>query len=263
MTFGPRLPRLFTGIMGSAAIVAMLTLGSTAVTAESAQSEFNADQTEAIGQIVREYLLENPQVMIEVFDRLEAQQAAAEKEAAEAAIASNSDGLFNDDYSYVYGNPDGDVTIVEFFDYKCGYCKRAVNDVIAAVEEDGNIRLVYKEFPILSEQSEIAARAAMAAISQNKYMEMHLALMATSGDLDLDRLMRIADDAGLDTDRLAKDMEDPGIQKAIDRNHEIARAIGIEGTPAFIIGSQMVPGAVGKARLLEVVEEERTACVSC
>jgi len=263
MKYGPRLPYMITRLMGTATVAATLAFGSTAVTAESAQSEFNADQTEAIGQIVREYLLENPQVMIEVFDKLEEQQAAAEKQAAEAAIASNSDGLFNDDYSYVYGNPDGDVTVVEFFDYKCGYCKRAVKDVIAAVEEDGNIRLVYKEFPILSEQSEVAARAAMAAISQNKYMEMHLALMATSGDLDEDRIMRIADDAGLDTDRLKQDMKDPGIQAAIDRNHQIAREIGIEGTPAFIIGSQMVPGAVGKARLLEVVEQERTACVSC
>ncbi len=263
MTYGPRLPRLFTGLIGSAAIAAMLTLGSTSVTAESSQSEFNADQTKAIGQIVREYLLENPQVMIEVFEKLEEQQAALEKEAAEAAIASNSDSLFNDDYSFVYGNPDGDVTIVEFFDYKCGYCKRAVKDIIAAVEEDGNVRLVYKEFPILSEQSEVAARAAMAAISQNKYMEMHLALMATSGDLDEDRILRIADDAGLDVDRLKQDMKDPGIQAAIDRNHQIAREIGIDGTPAFIIGSQLVPGAVGKARLLEVVEQERTSCVSC
>lgn len=263
MKYEPRLPRMTTRLMGAATVAATLVFGSTSVIAESAQSEFNTNQTEAIGQIVREYLLENPQIMIEVFDKLEAQQAAAEKLAAEAAIARNSDGLFNDGYSYVHGNPDGDVTVVEFFDYKCGYCKRAVKDVLAAVEEDPNIRLVYKEFPILSEQSEIAARAAMAAISQNKYMEMHLALMATSGDLDEDRIMRIADDVGLDTDRLKQDMKAPGIQAAIDRNHQIAREIGIEGTPAFIIGSQLVPGAVGKARLLEVVEQERTGCVSC
>ena len=263
MTFRPVSPRLLFGLAGAAALAGSLVLGSTLATAESTQSEFNADQTDAIGQIVREYLLENPEVMIEVFERLEVQQAAVEKQAAQAAIASNADGLFNDDYSYVYGNPDGDVTVVEFFDYKCGYCKRAVKDVIAAVEEDGNIRLVYKEFPILSEQSEIAARVAMAAISQNKYMELHLALMATSGDLDEDRIMRIADDAGLDTDRLKQDMKDPGIEAAIERNHQLAREIGIDGTPAFIIGNQLVPGAVSKERLLEVVEQERTSCVSC
>lgn len=259
MTYRSVSPRLLFGLAGASALAGSLVLGSTLATAESAQSEFNSDQTDAIGQIVREYLLENPEVMIEVFDRLEVQQAAVEKQAAQAAIVANADGLFNDDYSYVYGNPEGDVTIVEFFDYKCGYCKRAVKDILEAVDQDGNVRLVYKEFPILSEQSELAARAAMAAISQNKYMELHIALMATSGDLDEDRILRVADDAGLDTDRLRQDMKDPGIEAAIERNHQMAREIGIDGTPAFIIGNRLVPGAVGKDRLLEVVAEERAS----
>ncbi len=259
MTYRSVSPRLLFGLAGASALAGSLVLGSTLATAESAQSEFNATQTDAIGQIVREYLLENPEVMIEVFDRLEVQQAAVEKQAAQAAIVANADGLFNDDYSYVYGNPEGDVTIVEFFDYKCGYCKRAVKDILEAVDQDGNVRLVYKEFPILSEQSELAARAAMAAISQNKYMELHIALMATSGDLDEDRILRVADDAGLDTDRLRQDMKDPGIEAAIERNHQMAREIGIDGTPAFIIGNRLVPGAVGKDRLLEVVAEERAS----
>lgn len=259
MKHRPSSPRLLIGLAGAATLAGSLIVGSTFAAEESGQSAFDATQTDAIGQIVREYLLENPEVMIEVFERLEVQQAAAEKQAAQAAIVANADGLFNDDYSHVYGNPEGDVTIVEFFDYKCGYCKRAVKDIIDAVDEDGNVRLVYKEFPILSEQSEVAARAAMAAISQNKYMELHIALMATSGDLDESRILRVAEDAGLDTDRLSQDMKDPGLEAAIERNHQIAREIGIEGTPAFIIGNRLVAGAVGKERLLEIVAEERAS----
>ena len=248
----------------SAGIVAVsLLVGSVPAVAENAQDSFDAKQTEAIGQIVREYLLENPAIMVEVFAKLEEQQAAQEQLAAETAIRANKDALFNDDYSYVYGNPDGDVTIVEFFDYKCPYCKRAVGDIMAAADEDGNVRVVFKEFPILSDESTLAAKAAMAAISQNKYMELHIALMATQGGLDEDRIMRVAEDAGLDVARLRRDMQDPGLEAAIERTHDLAREIGIEGTPAFVIGNQLVPGAVSKERLLEVVEQERTSCVSC
>jgi protein-disulfide isomerase len=250
-------------LASAAALGAALLFGNSSAVAESAQTSFDTTQTEAIGQIVREYLLDNPEVMIEVFAKLEEQQAQQEQLAAQAAIQANQDALFNDDYSYVYGNPDGDITIVEFFDYKCPYCKRAVGDIMEAADEDGNVRLVFKEFPILSEESELAAKAAMAAISQNKYMELHLALMATQGGLDEERIMRVADDAGLDVDRLRQDMQDPGLDAAIERTQDLARAIGIEGTPAFVIGGQLVPGAVSKERLLEVVEQERTSCVSC
>ena len=132
-------------------------------------------------------------------------------------------------------------------------------DILAAADEDGNIRLVLKDFPILSDESTLAARAALAAISQNKYMELHIALMATQGSLDEARIMRIAEQAGLDVDRLRQDMKDPGIDAAIKRTHDLARLVGIDGTPAFVIGSQLIPGAVSKERLLEIVEEERTA----
>lgn len=237
--------------------------GSSGAIAESAQSSFNATQTEAIGTIVREYLLDNPEIMVEVFAKLEDLQAEQQQLAAENAISANQDALLNDDYSFVYGNPEGDITIVEFFDYKCPYCKRALGDIMAAADEDGNIRVVFKEFPILSDESEMASKAAMAAISQNKYMELHIALMASQGGLDEARIMRIAEDAGLDVDRLRQDMEDPGIDAAIERTQDLARTIGVEGTPAFIIGTQLVPGAVSKERLLEIVEQERTSCVSC
>lgn len=263
MTATKRVSLSLAILAGAIALGASLFGGSSNAIAESNQTSFDATQTEAIGQIVRNYLLENPEVMVEVFAKLEEKQEAEERLAAEAAISANSSALFNDDYSYVYGNPDGDVTIVEFFDYKCPYCKRAVGDIMAAADEDGNVRLVFKEFPILSDESELAAKAAMAAMSQNKYMELHLALMASQGGLSEERIMRIAEDAGLDVDRLRQDMEDPGIDAAIERTQDLARTIGIEGTPAFVIGSQLVPGAVSKERLLEVVEQERTSCTSC
>ena len=134
-----------------------------------------------------------------------------------------------------------------------------VEDIIAATDEDGDIRLVLKEFPILSEESTLAARAAMAAISQDKYMELHIALMATQGGLDEARIMRIAEEAGLNVAQLRQDMKEPAIDVAIERNHALARLLGIEGTPAFVIGGQLVPGAISKERLLEIVEEERAA----
>ncbi|MEQ9144573.1 MAG: DsbA family protein [Parvibaculaceae bacterium] len=263
MSSTTRFPRMFAALTGGAVLIASVFATISLAQAEDAQTSFDETQTEAIEQIVRGYLLEHPEIMLDVFAKLDEKRAADEALAARAAIEANKEALFNDDYSFVYGNPDGDITIVEFFDYKCPYCKKAVDDIMAAVEQDGNVRLVYKEFPILSEGSTIAAKAAMAAISQNKYMELHTALMASQGTLDEARILRIAEDAGLDVERLKQDMKDPGLDAAIDRNYELARILGIEGTPAFVIGNQIVPGAVSTARLLEVVEEERSSCVSC
>lgn len=257
------LPLWGAALVGVLSVVGSLFVGTTFAVAEDAQPRFNANETKAIEQIVRNYLVENPEIMLEVFAKLEERREAADKAAAMAAIAENKSSLFEDAYSFVAGNPNGDITIVEFFDYKCPYCKRAVDDILDAAEEDGNVRIIYKEFPILSDESKLAAKAAMAAISQNKYMELHRALMATQGALPEERILRIAEEAGLDIDRLKQDMADPALDDAIERTHALARQIGIEGTPAFVIGNQLVPGAVSKDRLLEVVEEERTACVNC
>ncbi|MEQ9520248.1 MAG: DsbA family protein [Parvibaculum sp.] len=257
------LPLWGAALVGLLSLVGSLITGATFAAAEDPQTRFNANDTKAIEQIVRNYLVENPEVMLEVFAKLDEKREAADKAAALAAISENKAGLFEDAYSFVAGNPDGDITIVEFFDYKCPYCKQAVDDILAAADEDGNVRIIYKEFPILSDESTLAAKAAMAAISQNKYMELHRALMETQGPMPEERILRIAEDAGLDVDRLKQDMADPALDDAIERTHTLARQLGIEGTPAFVIGNQLVPGAVSKERLLEVVEEERTACVSC
>ena len=236
------LPLWGAALVGVLSVVGSLFVGTTFAVAEDAQPRFNANETKAIEQIVRNYLVENPEIMLEVFAKLEERREAADKAAAMAAIAENKSSLFEDAYSFVAGNPNGDITIVE---------------------EDGNVRIIYKEFPILSDESKLAAKAAMAAISQNKYMELHRALMATQGALPEERILRIAEEAGLDIDRLKQDMADPALDDAIERTHALARQIGIEGTHAFVIGNQLVPGAVSKDRLLEVVEEERTACVNC
>jgi len=183
---------------------------------------------------------------------------------AMAVFADNQNLLYNDPTSFVAGNPQGDVTIVEFFDYKCGYCKRAVDSLMKVVEEDGNVRLVLKEFPILGEESVQASLAAIAALSQGeRYLDFHIALLRTRGALDTDKIMQVAREAGLDTKRLKRDMASDEAQAVIDRSYELARQIGIDGTPAFIIADKLVPGALPEARLKELIAEARTDCVSC
>lgn len=210
-----------------------------------------------VEQIVREYLLENPEVIMEALTILQARQEAAQAEQQQQALADYRDELFNHPESPVAGNPDGNVTVVEFFDYQCGYCKQVHADVRSLLEQDGNVRLVFKEFPILGPASLTATRAALAAREQDLYLPFHDALMTHHSRLDDDTVMRIAASVGLDVERLARDMEAPEIDALIARNHELAQVLGIRGTPAFVIGDNLIPGAVELDRLQELVEEAR------
>jgi protein-disulfide isomerase len=161
----------------------------------------------------------------------------------------------------VAGNPVGDVTLVEFFDYHCAYCKRALNAVTAVLGEDPGLRIVYKEFPILGPDSVLAARAALASRNQDpsKYLEFHVALMSTRGRLTQPRILEIARDAGFDAERLVADMASPEINTAIERNIELARSLEINGTPTFVIGDQLVPGAVDLDTLRRLIAEARAS----
>lgn len=212
-----------------------------------------------IKALIAETLRDNPELILEALQALEARQAEAEAAAAAAVLTDERALLERDPNAPVLGNPDGDVTVVEFFDYNCPYCKRAMPEIDALLAQDGQIRLVLREWPILSEGSALAARAALAARKQGKYPEMHDALMNMRGKLEADTVMRIAGEVGLDLEKLKADMQSPEVEEHIATSMRLADALGFNGTPAFIVGDQLIPGFVEKAQLAEAVASARQA----
>ena len=242
-------------IRTSAAAV-LLAMACAAPVSPAAAQQTTADKT-AIEQIVKDYLMAHPEVLIESLNAYQKKQEAAEAEAQRQALVSRQDELFKNPASPVLGNPKGDVTLVEFFDYQCGYCKAVHADVRRLIDSDTKIRLVYKEFPILGPASITASRAALAARKQGKYDALHVALMENRGQLDDDKIFRIATSAGLDLDQLKKDMQAPEISEALQRNLRLASELNIRGTPAFVVGDQIVPGAVSLDKLKELIASGR------
>lgn len=210
----------------------------------------------AFEEVVRDYILKNPAIIREALQLLQAQEEAEKQAAAAAALKQYKNELLNNADAPVGGNPKGDITIVEFFDYNCGYCKRVAPAVSAVLKNDPNVRIVYKEFAILGQQSVIAARAALAAKRQGKYHEFHDALMSAE-QADANSVSAIAKELGLDEAKLASDMQDPAIVEHLDRNYRLATAIGVNGTPAFVIGDRLIPGAVDESAMKEIIAEER------
>lgn len=206
--------------------------------------------------IVRDYLLKNPAIIREAMQVLQAQEEAEKQAAATAALKQYKSELLQNSESPVAGNPNGDITVVEFFDYNCGYCKRVAPTVAAVLKNDPNVRVVYKEFAILGPQSVVAARAALAAKRQGKYYEFHVALMSAE-QADENAIAVTARGLGLDYAQLVKDMEDPAISEQLERNYRLATAIGINGTPAFVIGDRLVPGAVDEQAMMEIIADQR------
>ena len=212
---------------------------------------------DAIEGIVRDYLLRNPEVIEEAIGLLRAKQQAEKQARSRAAIRENGEVLRAHPMSPVSGNADGDVTVVEFFDYQCGYCKRALPVMEALLETDANVRVVWKEFPILGPVSVFAARASMAAERQGRYLPFHLALMREP-KLTEKKIFEIAGRTGLDMERLRQDMKDPAIGAYLDETQALARQLGIGGTPAFVVGDTLVPGIVDSARMKELVAAMRS-----
>lgn len=212
---------------------------------------------EQIEKIVREYLLREPEVVYDALQELQRRQAEAAAVRQRAAIAENHGRLMDDPASPVGGNPDGDVTLVEFFDYRCAYCRRVVSSMRALLDEDGALRVVFKELPVLGPDSVRAAQAALASRHQDGYVPFHFALMAAD-DLSLEGIRAVARTVGLDPDRLEADMAAPEVKATIEANYALANELGIEGTPAFVIGDQLIPGAVDKARLEQLIEQARS-----
>ncbi|MEM9440617.1 MAG: DsbA family protein [Pseudomonadota bacterium] len=215
------------------------------------------DQVE---EIVRDYLMREPEIIYQALEELQRRQAAEQAERQQQMLLSRRDDLENDPATPIAGNPEGDVALVEFFDYRCGYCRRVLSSMQALMDEDEKLKVVFKELPVLGDDSVRAARAALASRAQNEalYLDFHLALM-TARDLSLAGIRSLADNIGLDPDQLEQDMNSDEVSAAIDANYELASALGIEGTPAFVIGDTIVPGAVDKSRLAALIQEARTA----
>jgi len=262
-------PRILTGVFvfrplhlcAAAALALTLAIASPhAVWAQQsmpATGTMSPEQVQAIEKIVHDYLLRNPQVILDAVEQLEQKRNDEAQAAVKTAMAEHRDEVLHDPTSPVAGNPNGDVTIVEFFDYRCPYCKQVEPSLAQLRKEDQKLRFVYKEFPILGPESVIASRAALAARKQNKYQQLHDALMAARGHLDEATVMTIAGDAGLDVQRLKKDMNSPEIESVISKNMALAHILNINGTPGFIVGDQLVPGAVELADLKKLVAEAR------
>lgn len=209
---------------------------------------------------VRAYLLDNPEVLMEAIGVLEQREQAAQVANDAAMIAANAAELFADDGSFIDGNPDGDITIVEFLDYRCGFCRRAHPEVAELLELDGNIRLVVKEFPILGEQSLLASRFAVAVLQisgPNVYDEVHDTLMAMETDVTEDSLARLADTYGLPTELIMEEMYGTEVEAVIAANHELGQRMGINGTPTFVFGDQLVRGYIPLGDMAVLVDRIR------
>lgn len=212
---------------------------------------------ERIKELALQAIRENPQIIMEAVQILEAEQVAAQSQAQAEVLSNERQLLERDPNAPVLGNPDGDVTVVEFFDYNCPYCKRAMAEVQGLLDGDDNVRLVYREWPILGDGSVFAAKAALASREQGKYEEFHWALMGMQGRAEEASVMRIAEEVGLDVERLREDMEAPEIREHIATSMRLTQALGFSGTPSFVIGDNLVPGFVEVDRLRALVEETR------
>jgi protein-disulfide isomerase len=247
----------------------MALLGALAVApaAMAQNAPFTEQQKQAIGEIVKDYLLKNPEVLTEVISELEKRQADAQQAAQASAVQETKQTLLNASHSYLVGNPSGDVTLVEFFDYNCGYCKKALADVQTLMKSDPKLRVVLKDFPVLGPDSVEASRVALAVKNQlqgPKLFDYHAKVLETRGRVNGERAIAVAKEMGVDVARLQKDMESTEVRNALQENMALGDKLSLTGTPAFIIGEAVIPGAVGLEPLKQVVENVRQCGkVSC
>jgi protein-disulfide isomerase len=248
-------------------LAAALSLAALAPTAASRADEFGAPQRAEIEKIVREYLVSHPEVLQDAMTELEKRQAAADSEKHETAVKEHSKSLFSSPYQVVLGNPQGNVTMVEFFDYNCGYCKRAMDDMLALLQNDKNLKIVLKEFPVLGPGSVEAAQVAAAARMQDKtgkkYLEFHTKLLGGRGQANKARALAVAKEVGFDVARIEKDMESDEAKAQLQESFKLAEALGLNGTPSYVVGKDVVVGAVGLAALKEKINTSRCGKTSC
>src|SRR5437868_14536553 len=232
----------------------------------SAQS-FSGQQRGEIENIVREYLLAHPEVLEEVSAELSKRQTAAEALKHETAVTTNAQAIFSSPRGVTIGNRDGDVSFVEFFDYNCGYCKRAMADMLDLMKADPKLKVVLKEFPVLSQGSVEAAQVAVAVRMQDptgkKYLDFHQKLLGGRGAADKARALAAAKEAGLDMAKLDKDLGSAEVKTTLEENLKLADSLGMNGTPSYVIGKQIVVGAVGLEGLKEKISTARCGKATC
>lgn len=226
-------------------------IGQAIAAGEMSQDEFD--------KRVHDYILANPDVVMQALQSLDARRRETDAKEAKAVLAAKADEVFRDPSSPVGGNAQGNVTMTEFFDYNCPYCRQVAPIMAQAAADDPQLRIVYKEFPILGRDSVFAAKAALAADKQGKYAAFHEALFATKTRVTEAVILKVAAEAGLDVSRLKTDMQHPDIQASIDRNVALAQALKINGTPGFVVGDQIFPGATDLATMKSLIEQARTA----
>lgn len=213
---------------------------------------------QSVERVIESYIRSHPEMIEQAQQALEAKRQEEEKVRVKEAIAMHGSELLHDPASPVSGDPAGEVTVVEFFDYRCGFCKRVASVVTQLQKEDARVRVVYKDLPILGVDSVEAAKAALASHAQGRHQAFHEALLATKGELTKEQILQIASAVGLDTKKLVADMDNPEWLAIIERNRKIAENLDITGTPAFVVGTELVPGAMDLTALKELVARART-----
>lgn len=217
---------------------------------------FTPDQRAALEDMMRDFIMDNPELILQSVQNMQEEQQRQAEEQQRANLSEYRDDLVNNEDLPSVGSPDADVTVVEFFDYNCGYCRKALEEVVKLINEmdKETLRVVFVDYPILGPTSVTAAKWALAADDQGKYFEYHMAVMNDKGDKTPARLRELAKELGLDVEKLAEDASSEKIQKRIEKNIDIAGAIGIRGTPGFLIGEQLVPGYVSYQQMRDMVE---------
>jgi protein-disulfide isomerase len=247
----PRAGSWFLAVALLAAVVAVL------IPPASLAADFTADQRKAIESIIHDYLTKNPDVLLDALQAAEDKMKGDAKDKAAQALTTRRREIFEDPDTPIAGNPNGDVSLVEFFDYRCPYCKQVEPSLEALLGEDRQLRLVYKEFPVLGPESVTASKAALAARKQGKYDAFHRAMMTLKGQINETAVYKTAESVGVDVDRLKRDMAAPEIARALKANTELADALDIRGTPGFIVGNEIVPGAIDLASLKQLIATAR------
>ena len=242
-----RRPRLTAAFSLTALLVAV------PFTAQGGEPTIDPANRQSMEQLIEQYIRTHPEVIEQSLQALESKREAEERARQKVALSKHQQELLNDPTSPVSGNLSGDITVVEFFDYRCGYCKKAAGAVTQLQKDDRRVRVIYKDFPILGEASELAAKAALASKAQGKHQAFHEALLASKGDMTKESILTVAGEVGLDAKRLEHDMANPEWQRVIDRNRALAKNLGISGTPGFIVGTELVPGALDVSGLKELI----------
>lgn len=250
-------PGLVAALGAAVLLAAVAAPPAAAQKSTAADAELSPAEKLRFESLIREYLMNNPEVILQAVQKLKEREAAQAKTRSREAIAENAAALFDDPDSPQIGPADAPVTLVEFLDYQCGYCKKMFPILHELAERRDDLRIVFKDLPFLGPKSRVAARAALAAQRQDAYYAFHEAVMTMRGQLSKARLLDVAASLGLDVDRLERDMADPAIDARIDGNVALARALGIGGTPALVVGETLIPGAVGYDQLARLVDRAK------